>query len=868
MSSTLPAAAGTAAVAVAAAATGVFVSRDAYRLALRWALGQVATAESDPPALAGAVLAACASLYGQPKLLDLQGALPPLPLPPLEATVGRFLESVRPLLSPVAFWQTEVAAKALLAQGGRGAALQARLEAMRDASMTKDAAAQSWEGVGDRNWLAPLWLDVAYLRGRAPLPVNVSFYSTDQVRLPPKTRCQAARAAGLVLGILEFWDRVETGSLPPFLVGKGAARAPVDMSSYPWLIGTCRVPGATQDRLQLHRVGRHPSQSPKDGRCMGDCHVLVSRGTALFAVPVQRGGRRATFSELRGAMQAVIEQVPHPGSAAATPRFGSAAAAGRELEPRSHGASAVAPEYWSFPDSPPVALLTTWGRSEWAEARDMLGGGDSQGSNALSSECGRSLADCESALVGISLFFEGHERAGAGVCGTDGGSGSLSPAGSPPAAGATPVSEAGNRIARTAFTGNGWSWWCDKAVSVGVFADGRSCWHIEHTPADAPVPSHLIEHAVVVEAALVNAQMGGARATPAPSSHKAASSAAPSGPAATSAQAAPRPPHFYPDLPSAAPLPATSPFACRRLRFPGVGSSAEMQSHFSDAADDFRSLCGSTGLCLMLWEGWGSDAIKKRFQCAPDAFVQAALQAASFRFFGRAVLTYESASTRAFAHGRTETIRSATLEAQALAELLQGEGEGEGEGGAADPGAVLAALRLACEAHRERTRSAMRGAGVDRHMLALRVADAVAAGDDVGAVSPLWRSPGWMLEYELSTSQTPLVQEHWESLTSSDVLALGGGFGPSCAGGVGVSYFIIDRFLYFHVSSSRSADSPAACGAPEVEVGGLRAPAGSPLAHAHAFGRELRLVLGRLQAASSAVNPAAWRDEAGRASRL
>ncbi|NJN48280.1 MAG: choline/carnitine O-acyltransferase [Candidatus Competibacteraceae bacterium] len=36
------------------------------------------------------------------------------------------------------------------------------------------------------------------------------------------------------------------------------------------------------------------------------------------------------------------------------------------------------------------------------------------------------------------------------------------------------------------------------------------------------------------------------------------------------------------------------------------------------------------------------------------------MQLASYRYFGRAVATYESTHTRRFRHGRTETIRSVT----------------------------------------------------------------------------------------------------------------------------------------------------------------------------------------------------------------
>ncbi len=47
---------------------------------------------------------------------------------------------------------------------------------------------------------------------------------------------------------------------------------------------------------------------------------------------------------------------------------------------------------------------------------------------------------------------------------------------------------------------------------------------------------------------------------------------------------------------------------------------------------------------------------------SPDAFVQMALQLAYYRQYGEPCPTYESASTRGFLHGRTETVRSCSVD--------------------------------------------------------------------------------------------------------------------------------------------------------------------------------------------------------------
>lgn len=51
---------------------------------------------------------------------------------------------------------------------------------------------------------------------------------------------------------------------------------------------------------------------------------------------------------------------------------------------------------------------------------------------------------------------------------------------------------------------------------------------------------------------------------------------------------------------------------------------------------------------------------------SPDAFIQMALQLAWYRTRGTVTATYETALTRLFHHGRTETIRSLSSDSQAF----------------------------------------------------------------------------------------------------------------------------------------------------------------------------------------------------------
>ncbi len=78
---------------------------------------------------------------------------------------------------------------------------------------------------------------------------------------------------------------------------------------------------------------------------------------------------------------------------------------------------------------------------------------------------------------------------------------------------------------------------------------------------------------------------------------------------------------------------------------------------------------------------------------------------------GHPAPTYESCSTSAFKHGRTETVRSCT---QASMRAVRAVCEG---GGSSD---VRKLIEESCAKHNLLTKNAATGAGFDRHMFALK----------------------------------------------------------------------------------------------------------------------------------------------------
>lgn len=103
--------------------------------------------------------------------------------------------------------------------------------------------------------------------------------------------------------------------------------------------------------------------------------------------------------------------------------------------------------------------------------------------------------------------------------------------------------------------------------------------------------------------------------------------------------------------------------------------------------------------------------LTKKMMLHPDTFVQLALQLAYYRLHGRPGCCYETAMTRFFYHGRTETVRSCTVEAIRWCQSMQ------------DPSASVLErqqkMLQAFEKHNKMMKDCSSGKGFDRHLLGL-----------------------------------------------------------------------------------------------------------------------------------------------------
>jgi len=196
-------------------------------------------------------------------------------------------------------------------------------------------------------------------------------------------------------------------------------------------------------------------------------------------------------------------------------------------------------------------------------------------------------------------------------------------------------------------------------------------------------------------------------------------------------------------------------------------------------------------LYIKIFTTFGKGDIKK-MKVSPDAFIQMAFQLAYYKSTKKVCLTYESAMTRLFREGRTETVRSCSIPSTEFVKA------------AVDPDLSVEAkrdlLKKACGHHIDTCRNAMTGQGVDRHLFALYVVSQYLKLE-VPFLKTVLSEP-WVL----STSQTAVNQTMRLNLQKyPNRVCAGGGFGPVAEKGYGLSYIITgEDLISIHISCKNS----------------------------------------------------------------
>ncbi|KAF9438668.1 Carnitine O-acetyltransferase mitochondrial [Entomortierella beljakovae] len=292
-------------------------------------------------------------------------------------------------------------------------------------------------------------------------------------------------------------------------------------------------------------------------------------------------------------------------------------------------------------------------------------------------------------------------------------------------------------FSRALWHGDGASRWFDKCFQLIVFANGRAGMNGEHSKMDATPTSRLCRY--LIDEAQARA------------------------------------------LPDFRNLNAEDLYECASaldkpvpLKF--VSSSA-LEMAIANAHTYFKSTVDAHEMVPTEFKSYGKGLIKT-FKMSPDGYVQMALQLAYYRKHKELVATYESAATRKYKHGRTETIRSCSNESKAFCESMD------------NPDASFKTRANACRAavarHAKYTGWAVDGQAVDRHLLGLRL---IRKPEE--EVPELFSDPVFQrtCSWRLSTSQI------------SDDCFIAYGWGEVVPNGYGCAYMVKESELFFCITS-------------------------------------------------------------------
>uniref|UniRef100_A0A4D5R9U8 Carnitine O-acetyltransferase n=1 Tax=Scolopendra viridis TaxID=118503 RepID=A0A4D5R9U8_SCOVI len=169
--------------------------------------------------------------------------------------------------------------------------------------------------------------------------------------------------------------------------------------------------------------------------------------------------------------------------------------------------------------------------------------------------------------------------------------------------------------------------------------------------------------------------------------------------------------------------------------------SGEIKEAIEVAKRDIDILVNDLDMNCFTYKAYGKNFIKSQ-KLSPDSYIQMAIQLAFYRVHGEPGACYESASTRQFIYGRTDTIRSASIESMEFCKQMLNPKSTE---------TAANAIKTAINSHKQFVVDAVNGHGIDRHLLGLKLV-AIENGLDVPR---LFLDTGYIRSshFRISTSQ-------------------------------------------------------------------------------------------------------------------
>ncbi|CAN9505858.1 unnamed protein product [Ophioblennius macclurei] len=213
----------------------------------------------------------------KPLLYSYQTSLPHLPVPAINDTLSRYLESVRPLLTDPEYKRMTDLASQFESNLGNRLQRYLKLKAL-------------WA----TNYVSDWWEEYIYLRSRGPIMVNSNYYGMDFLYVTP-TRVQAARAGNTITALLLYRRKVNREELKPSRVP--GTVIPLCAAQCERMFNTTRTPGIETDVLQ------HWQDSE---------FVAVYNKGRFFRLWVYRAGRLLSPREIEYQIQKILDDQSPP----------------------------------------------------------------------------------------------------------------------------------------------------------------------------------------------------------------------------------------------------------------------------------------------------------------------------------------------------------------------------------------------------------------------------------------------------------------------------------------------------------------------------------------------------------------------------
>ncbi|XP_050425951.1 carnitine O-palmitoyltransferase 2, mitochondrial isoform X2 [Adelges cooleyi] len=198
----------------------------------------------------------------------------------------------------------------------------------------------------------------------------------------------------------------------------------------------------------------------------------------------------------------------------------------------------------------------------------------------------------------------------------------------------------------------------------------------------------------------------------------------------------------------------------------------QLKSEIAKTKDQFKCTYESMDTNYFEFFDVGRETCKK-FGISADSLMQLCFQLGHYKLHKKHVGSYESCSTAAFKHGRTETVRPCTIETADFCQAVSCKNKPAND--------ILVDMIKKCSTeHSKLVKEGAMGQGFDRHLFALKLL----AEQNNLEIPKLFTDPAYksINHNILSTS----------SLTSNYVWL--GGFGPVVKNGYGIGYTILEKY--------------------------------------------------------------------------